>query len=68
MKNVRETQSLLLMKHAWESLDKEICTLFCQNLLRACLPTKTVCGNTVLAMNDNSESVNQCVPSIAGHC
>lgn len=68
MKDIRETQSLLVMKHAWEPLDQEICMLCCQNLFWTLLAMKTVCGNTVLAMKDNSQSVNQCVPSIAGHC
>jgi hypothetical protein len=73
MKDVREntqTQSLLVTKHAWEPLDQEICMLCCQKLLWTHLVMKTVRGNTctVLAINNNSQSVNQCVPSIAGYC
>jgi len=68
MKDVRETQSLLVMKHTWEPLDQEICMLCCQNLFLTLLAMKAVCGNTVLAMNDNSQSINQCVPFIADRC
>lgn len=39
----------------------------CQNILWTHLAMK-MSGNTVLAMKNNSQSVNQCVPSIAGHC
>ena len=75
MKDLRDNtqiQSLLIMKHGWEPLDQEICMLCCQNLLWTCLVMKTVCGNTVLAMNGNSQSVSQsvnhCLPSVAGRC